>query len=391
MAGAILLAALIVQTGIAGVARYNAPDQTLRWAPGDARALASLSERILTADATPSQRADAARLARDAIRRDPTLGTPFRILGFVADANGDRAGAKALIEHAALLSRRDLPTQLWLIDAAVARADMTGALTHFDIALRTSTLAPAVLYPVLGNALTEPDVVDALAVTLVARPLWRDRFLADAIDKSPALDGLVRLGEQLSARKSPLDPAQIQQLLNRLTAARAFALVARMRSAIVAPSLRDALLLDPGFDSETGVFPLGWTLFEENGLFARRAPVQSGTSDLRLDFQAETGRGGELARQLVFLKPGAYRLYWAGGHDAPDASSAPLWSVVCPSSPPRALLNATMEPVNGSRRGQGDFTVPADCVGQWIQLSARAANSPQGVKGWIDRVEIVAR
>jgi hypothetical protein len=388
---AFLLVILIVQTGLAGFARYNAPEQTLRWAPGDARALAGVAELTLTADAGPQQRARAAFLARASIRRDPTLGTPFRVLGFVAEANGDRARAKALIEHAALLSRRDLPTQLWLIDQAVARADMTGALMHFDIALRTSTLAPAILFPVLANALTEPDVVDALALTLASRPSWRDRFLADAIDKSPAMAGLVRLGEQLADRKSPLDATQTQQLLTRLTAASAFPLLARMRPAIVPSAAGRGLLLDPGFDAEAGMFPFGWTLFETSGLSARRMPNASTGSGLHLVFQADTGRGGELARQLVFLRPGNYRLQWIGGHNAPDRIGAPVWSVTCPTAPPRSLLSADMVQASGAQRGFGDFAVPADCAGQWIQLAARANNSPQGVAGWIDRVEIITR
>jgi hypothetical protein len=391
VSGALLLAVLIVQNGIAGVARFKAPETALQWASGDARALAGAAELALTADADAAGRARAADLARAAIRRDPTLGTPFRVLGFVADAQGNRAGAKALIEHAALLSSRDLPTQLWLIDAAVARTDMTGALRHFDIALRTSTLAPAILFPVLGKALSEPDVVDALAGTLAKRPRWRDQFLADAIDKSPALEGLVRLSEQLAVRRHPLDAAQAQQLLTRLTEARAFALLARMRPAILPPAQRQALLLDPSFDAETEAFPFGWTLFDTSGLSARRVAAPDGSKRLRLAFRAETGRGGELLRQSLFLKPGSYRLIWSGGHDAADRLGAPVWSVTCPDTSPRSLLNADMMPTDGTTRGQSDFVVPTGCPGQWLQLAARANTSPQGLEGWIDRVAIIRR
>lgn len=389
IAGALLLSVTIVKTGIAGVTRFAAPDVALQWASGDARALATASENTLTENADADVREQAAALARAAIRRDPTLATPFRILGFVAEADGKRPAAKALIEHAERLSRRELGAQLWLIDDAVARTDMAGALHHFDIALRTSTLAPVILFPVLNNAISEPDVVDALATTLAARPSWRDRFLADAIDKSAAIAGLVRLGEQLNRRRSPFDQTQVQQLLNRLTAARAFALIARMRPAVLPATLGQTLLLDPDFDAETGVFPFGWTLFESNGLSARRVPADNGSKGLRLAFEAGMGRGGELLRQSLFLKPGAYRLTWTGTHSAPDALSVPVWTVVCPNLPPVSLLSTAMELGNGAKRGEADFTVPADCPGQWLQLVARPTNSPQGVKGAIERVDIV--
>lgn len=387
---ALLLAVLIIQTGIAGVARYASPEQTLRWAPGDARALAGVSELVLTADAGPAQKDRAADLARDAIRRDPTLGTPFRILGFVAEASGDRARAKRLITHAELLSRRDLPTQLWLIDDAVARADMTGALRHFDVALRTSMLAPAVLFPVLNKAISEPDVVDALAGTLAARPSWRDRYLADAIDKSPELAGLVRLEAKLRARNSPLDGAQMQQLLYRMTEGKAFAQVARLRPAVVPAAALSQPVIDPGFDVEGGLFPFVWSLFDKDGVWARRTPVSETSNALRLDFHADTGRGGELARQLLVLKPGRYRVQWIGGHNAPDGVSQPVWSVTCADPPTKSLMSADMIAGQGARRGSGEFAVPASgCSGQWLMLAARANNNPGGLDGWLDRVEII--
>lgn len=387
--GALLLAVLVVQTGLANVTRYRASEDVLRWAPGDARALAGASEVVLTADAGPQERARAADYARAAIRRDPTLGTPFRVLGFIADANGDRAAARALITHAELLSRRDLPTQLWLIDDAVARSDMKGALTHFDTALRTSLLAPTVLFPVLGKALSEPEIVDALAGTLAARPSWRDRFLADAIDKSPELAGLVRLSDQLRMRRTPLDAAQQRQLLNRLTEARAFGLVARMRPSAVPGAALGQAVIDPGFDADTGIFPFAWTLTEQDGLSARREGATEGATALRLAFRADIGRGGELARQLLVLKPGRYRLQWLGGHDAPDALGAPVWSVSCADGPPRSLLSGDMAVGAGTQRGSGEFTVPASgCQGQWLGLAARASTKPGGLNGWVDRVEI---
>lgn len=392
VAVALLLAVLIVQTGIANVARYSAPEQTLRWAPGDARALAGASELVLTADAGPQQRVRAAGLARDAIRRDPTLGTPFRVLGFIAEANGDRANAKRLIEHAEQMSRRDLPTQLWLIDAAVAREDMTGALRHFDIALRTSMLAPAVLFPVLNKAISEPEVVDSLARTLAARPGWRDRFLADAIDKSPELDGLVRLAGQLRANRQPMDAAQTQQLLYRLTEGKAFAQVAMMRRFVLPAAMQAQEVIDPGFDVEGGMFPFVWTLFDKDGVWARRMPVGGSANALRLDFHADAGRGGVMVRQLLTLASGHYRLAWTGGHDAPGAATRPVWSIACGEDSRKTLLSADMPGGQGAQRGEGEFIVPsAGCNGQWLLLAARPGGDANGLNGWLDRVEIRPR
>ncbi len=388
--GALLLAALIVQTGIAGVTRYNAPGVTLRVAPGDARALSTQAELTLTADASPAQQAEAAELAKAAIARDPTLGTPYRVLGFIADDKGDRARAKTLITHAEQLSRRDLPTQFWLIDEATGRLDMTAALRHYDIALRTSTLAPVALYPILNKALDEPDVVDALAATLAARPSWGDRYLADAIDKSTALPGLVRLAEQLQARKRPLDGAQTQQLLNRLTESSAFALIAEVRNTLLPAGMRSANLIDPGFDAEGVLYPLNWSYIDKDGVSARQEVENDrNPTALRLGFHADTGRGGEVAHQLLLLKPGIYRLQWTSWHNTSMRLTMPYWSVNCADKGGPSLQTFDLAPAPNTT-GAGTFTVPSgNCTGQWLTLALRATNDPSGVSGWVSQVDIV--
>ncbi len=384
------LVALIAQTGFAGVARYNSPSFALQWAPGDARALAADAELILTADADAAQQARAADRARASIMRDPTLGTPFRVLGFIADGRGDHARAKALMLHAEQLSRRDLATQFWLIDEATARLDMTGALRHYDVALRTSSLAPSVLFPILGKAMDEPEVVDALADTLAAAPPWRGAFLNDAIDKSPAISGLVRLAAQLNRRKHPLDLAQTRQLLSRLTDTKAFDLMGQVRQTLLPASVGAALIVDPGFDADVGFYPLDWSLIDGNGVAARRevGNDQMARADTRLGFRADTGRGGEVAHQLLLLKPGPYRLQWTAGHNATDHLTVPFWSVGCADKGGGILQTFDLTPAPAATEF-GIFTVPATgCSGQWLTLSLRASNDPAGVTGWVSRVEI---
>src|SRR3546814_1290750 len=73
-----------------------------------------------------------------------------------AFARGDQAKGERLLAYSQKLSRRDLRTQLMAIELAVAQGDISGALRHYDIALRTKKNAPELLFPVLTSALPDP-------------------------------------------------------------------------------------------------------------------------------------------------------------------------------------------------------------------------------------------
>ena len=59
----------------------------------------------------------------------------WRTLAIISTRPGQ---GEALFHFASSLSRRDVPTQLWLIEDAVRKNDIPGALSHYDAALRSS-------------------------------------------------------------------------------------------------------------------------------------------------------------------------------------------------------------------------------------------------------------
>ena len=121
-------------------------------ASGDGRVTARLSQAVLTAKPAAPERDRATRLAWLALRQDPTAVRAAITLGLSAQLGGEINGARRLFAYAQALSRRELQTQLWAIEDAVSRDDITGALRQYDIALRTSRKAPDLLFPVLASA-----------------------------------------------------------------------------------------------------------------------------------------------------------------------------------------------------------------------------------------------
>src|SRR3546814_3599342 len=66
------------------------------------------------------------------------------------------------------------------IELAVAQGDISGALRHYDIALRTKKNAPELLFPVLTSALPDPAIRTELVKTLGGQPKWAAGFIHHA-------------------------------------------------------------------------------------------------------------------------------------------------------------------------------------------------------------------
>ncbi|MFV3464693.1 hypothetical protein ACNJFH_21305, partial [Mycobacterium tuberculosis] len=109
---------------------------------------AGLAAQLLTQPDRDGSYARAWRLAQAALQRDPMSVRAVSTLAFLAAEKGNAVQAARLLAYSERLSRRDLPTQLALIETKVQANDVVGALVHYDRALRTSKTSEAILVPV---------------------------------------------------------------------------------------------------------------------------------------------------------------------------------------------------------------------------------------------------
>ena len=117
-------------------------------------------------------------------------------------------------------------------------------------------------------------------------------------------------------------------------------------------------LVDADFRNASAPPPFNWALTSSSlGLAERRS------GRLQLMFYGQDS--GTLARQLLLLSPGRYRL------DAPssskDGSGALYWLLRCDTD----AGEITRAPI---WQGGMAFTVPAGCPAQWLELNGRASD-----------------
>lgn len=353
-------------------------------APYDGRIAARLSAVLSGPEASDASRKRAADVARLALGLDPTAVEAVSTLGTDALVRGNYAEAKHAFAYSQLLSRRDLRTQVWAIEDAVARGDIDGALTHYDIALRTEKSAPELLYPVLTSAISDPEIRQSLAATLAKKPLWGDDFISYIAINGSDPQAAAALYRNLRALQVPVFGGASSAVVNALVAAdrpdEAWSYYSTLRKGVDRRRSRDA-------DFARGQeYPslFDWVSMNGDGISTAIQPSARGGV---FDFAISPTVSGPLLQQFQILPSGQY-LFEAHstGIDQPE-QSRPYWTLSCYGAREFGRIHVPNSSVNGGRV-VGMFSVPTNCRVQMLTLVATSSNQITGVTGQIDHVSI---
>jgi hypothetical protein len=393
-----MVARIVVGVAAAGILGYVALGVTaaaingrarpalVAWWPLDANAHAYRAARVLESGVRIPAAALAAATAdaQAALQREPVNAVAARTLGLLAARRGDEAQANRLMRYSEMLSRRDLWTQLWMIESNVQRNDIGEALRHYDRALRTSDSAKELLFPILLDAAASPAVTPQLGRLLAARPAWWEDFVTRLVTEgrsSMAIEAIT-----LALRLDPAIPPERSLLaaaVNRLTQLgdyqRALDLYRRAGGA------GNVLVRNGDFEAESRFAPLDWVLSDSNGAGGMMQPGLPGGKALLMVVEAGSP-GGTVARQLLVLPAGAYRFSALAGRVSGE--DRPRVTLACIRT--NATLFDLRLPPSGPA-GQAisqEFTVGgAACPAQWLIITAPQPTGDEGP--WIDRISVV--
>lgn len=380
VAGGALLAAATLAGGLAGVARGGAPETALRYWPWDSRARQNAIDRRLGAH-PDAPLAPLVVSARRAFARDATAIKAIRLLALDAAAKGQLVRSDRLVDYAAALSRRDLPTQLLLIERRVSRNDPDGALREFDVALRTTYAAADTLHPVLDGAMADRGLTEPFVRLLRRDPPWMTSFYASVVPTTewPARYAalLMRVPQSAPARNRDVQRLVLDAMVRRGEYAAALAYQRFLWRARGAGS--DAAP-DAGFTQQQVAGPFDWNYADESGYGAERLVDQGEVGGIA--YRAAAGDGGAVVTRLLALTPGRYRFAFRS-QDAAAGRQRPQWTLTClPRGP--VVLEATV-PRSGEKLAttQQAFAVPAGCAAQRLALTVEGGDEPEGVEGRI--------
>lgn len=374
-----------VTHSLATVAAKIDPLRAHALAPSDGMIAAYRAEQEFSQRSDSAAGSTATRLARQALIAEPTAVKALTVLGFQAELRGDAAARDRIFRYSTWLSRRDLRSQVWAIEEAVTRGDIAGALHHYDIALRTSTEAQAMLFPVLTSALREPRVRLALMTVLAAKPAWTQAFVTFAATSGIEPRAVVRMFLDGRRIGLPVDNNFRASLVNALLAkgetSEAWAYYTTFRGAADRRRSRDPLFALAA-DARAG---FDWTPGGEPGVSA--AILQSSRDRGRVDFALPASAGGVIVRQTQLLPAGAYRLSGRTTGIQQPERSLPYWVLTCADG---RELGRIVVPNSSQANGvfEGRFTVPQGCPVQTLSLVARASDEIGGVSGQIEQAAL---
>lgn len=373
-----------VTHSLAYMIRGSAPARAHALAPWDGRITALLSEQLSGPDATPADRRRADELARLALRQDLTAVPAVATLGINAQVRGDTAAAQRIFAYSEKLSRRDLRTRLWAIEDAVGRGDIPGALRNYDIALRTSRIAPDLLFPVLASAIGDNGIRQALIATLVQRPAWSEQFLGFVAGTGPDAQATASLFETLQRRGIALPVGAAPTLVGRLLAENHVDDAWRFYAALT-PGADRRVARDPDFTANLqSPTPFDWLPITDSGV---SATLQRGERGGIFDFAVPSNLGGPILRQTQLLPPGDYAVEGRSIGIEQAGNALPYWTLTCPDG---RELGRVVVPNSAQANGRfaGRLTVPAGCLVQQLVLVARPSEQLSGLTGQIDDIRL---
>jgi hypothetical protein len=377
---AVLAAIVVAMISVANIARARSPALALRMVPFDAGAKAARADQLmLDKDSGPAERRRAIELAREALVRAPLSPAAMRVLAIGAELDGRSGLARTRYLSSARLSRRDFPTRIWLIEEAVRRDNVGDALDHFDIALRTSRSARSVLFPILSEALKDRQYVDPAMVVFNRRPAWMTPFFVFSLQNGGSAPHLALILSKLGEVESPwgidLPQAVVDRMVSEGQYREAFQFTAAQAGDPIGPA-------DTAFEDASRMAPFVWAYADESG---RSARFDRGA----LRFEVDADNAGELARRLIVLPAGQYRLIARGILEDAQRGGGVDVLITCAGQPAAELTRLQLRDAQSEQVLSSDFRTPAaDCSGQWLRVNAVAANSAAAVSGQISSIEI---
>lgn len=364
-AATIPLAALVMLQAMLGFWRAHPHGEVPRMLRQDPRIALARNENLAASrDLFAKHTAQVRREALVVLAHTPLDVVAMRQLAMAADFDAP-AKAPALVALAERISRRDLATQVYLIDAAAARGDHAEALRHYDRALSAHPVARAALFAPLARAIAEPEVRAAVA-RHAGRP-WFEAFVTNADSHGATPGAIVAL---LQSARGGLPRAQFEDmatlLLEKLVSAGRLAEASALASEVQgnATNALGSIEFSPA-TTDRRLGPFAWNLQTDELV----ETALGGDGELRASILP--ARAALAAERITVFPPGSYEFYQDLTYDnvSPRAAvtwelrcggnRAPLWKQRLPASPGRITYRARL-------------TIPDSCSGQEWKLTVAA-------------------
>ncbi len=302
-------------------------------------------------------------LVRDAARKAPLAPEPFLVRGVQAQLAGDRRVAEQAFLAAKLRDGRSIPARYFLAEQYFRTGNAEGGLREISILARMVPNGVTSLAPYVAAYAKDPRNQAQLRSLFRSDPTLEQAALS-TLASDARNSGLILGLASPSASPPPWSGVLVQTLVAAGRYDDAFRVWAR--TAHIQPGA-DWTVFDPGFAGSDAPPPFNWTLTSSTVGLAESQPG----GRLHAIFYGQ--EDGILARQLLLLNPGRYRLAMRISGE-PARMGMLSWKLTCADS--KASLVSL--PLNALMKASGvTFDVPATCAAQSLELTGSAPEVAQ--------------
>lgn len=353
----------------------------VRLLPPATRALATLAphdpDLILTRAAaalvrqrgilSPETLAAVRRASQDA----PLAANAFVILGHQQLLDGQPQRAVKTLEAGQRLNPRNSLVHLLLLDRYLRTGRYADAAAQFSVASRLVGPAQGAIATALAQMSLNPDTSDAVRRTLQTDPGLERAVLATLSKSQTAPATIFALASPAARRDAGSEGNWGPILINRLIEEQRFAAARSVWQKIyrIPAAQTGAPIFDAGFKEVPASAPFNWTL-TAGSLGA--ADMRDGT--LSINYYGR--ENGDLAKQLLVLAPGSYRLAFTVEGSKTGTGPSLAWTLKCVTGGKAELLNVAATAAGTPNRIAAAFTVPVGCPAQQLTLIGNGGEFP---------------
>lgn len=381
---------------VANVTQSGNPAMALRMNDRDPVALAQRGYALLDQRGVArANDADVVDYGKRSLHALALNGPALQLLGTAKAAQGEADAARRLFELSHRMSRRDLGTQLWMIEDAVEREDVAAALVHYDVALRVRRDSSQLLFPVLTAALEDPTLRAPFVPYVDASVPWVGAFFRHAIRATERPDALadiaMRAGGLPDTPEFKQENGLQSELIARMVTLGQYDAARRFYLSIdgADPAIFQSAELNPA-TTDPRYAPLTWQLTRMDAV-QTNAMRSSENGPMTLSSTIASATRGVFARKLLMLPPGRYG-FAARQRVANDTSDAELnWTVTCVDNdgqPGASLWSGSTVLAGEPRAIEGRFVVPAGCTRQFLTAGGYGGSGVYGTDVAIDSVAL---
>lgn len=372
----------VVKIGAADALADTRPGVAATVAPNNPRVRISLAMAYFEAQGgrVPDQFRSA---ALDAVKQAPLADEPFLLAAVDALARGDNARGDRLLEEARRRNPRLRLARLLLLDRYLREGRIPEAVVEIKALDNLVEGAGKALTMALAQMTQDPKTAPQMLPLLRRLPALQE----------PVLEGLVTSGASESAvlnvagaaahsgGSEPWKAALLSRMVSKGDVTGAWSLWKSFTGFQEGAGGKG--VYDPTFAGLAGPPPFNWKLTTEGIGVAERSHKHS----LQVDYYGRDN--GDLATQLLLLRPGRYRLSVKASGDAAGEGSRLVWTVACAGND-NGLLQLPLTGVTPAAKGfEGVFTIPATgCATQWLKLTGVSGDVATNQSATITNVSI---